>query len=43
VREDVVAGQMVEVLLGHGGRSRPLHVLHPQNRPLSARVRAFVQ
>jgi DNA-binding transcriptional LysR family regulator len=27
----------------HGGRSRPFHVLYPQNRHLSARVRAFVQ
>ncbi|KDB53463.1 bacterial regulatory helix-turn-helix, lysR family protein [Sphaerotilus natans subsp. natans DSM 6575] len=38
----VQAGQLVEVMAGHGGRSRPFHVLYPQNRHLSARVRAFV-
>lgn len=42
-REAVKAGQLVEVMQRHGGRSRPFHVLYPQNRHLSARVRAFVQ
>ena len=42
-REAVKAGQLVEVMHSHGGRSRPFHVLYPQNRHLSARVRAFVQ
>lgn len=38
----VRAGQLVEVMPRAGGRSRPFHVLYPQNRHLSARVRAFV-
>lgn len=38
----VRAGQLVEVMSRAGGRSRPFHVLYPQNRHLSARVRAFV-
>ncbi len=42
-REAVKTGQLVEVMQSHGGRSRPFHVLYPQNRHLSARVRAFVQ
>jgi DNA-binding transcriptional LysR family regulator len=41
--EAVKTGQLVEVMQSHGGRSRPFHVLYPQNRHLSARVRAFVQ
>lgn len=41
-REAVQAGRLVEVMQSHGGRSRPFHVLYPQNRHLSARVRAFV-
>jgi DNA-binding transcriptional LysR family regulator len=35
-------GDLVEVLRDHGGRSRPFSILYPQNRHLSAKVRAFV-
>lgn len=35
-------GDLVEVLRNHGGRSRPFSILYPQNRHLSAKVRAFV-
>ena len=35
-------GQHVEVLQGFGGRSRQFSILYPQNRHLSAKVRAFV-
>ncbi|GGY02901.1 LysR family transcriptional regulator [Pseudoduganella dura] len=35
-------GDLVEVLQQYGGRSRPFSILYPQNRHLSARVRAFV-
>ena len=38
----VERGQLVEVLKGLGGRKRPFSALYPQNRHLSARVRAFV-
>lgn len=38
----VARGELVEVLQGHGGRTRPFTILYPQNRHLSARVRAFV-
>jgi len=41
--EAVKSGRLVEVMPDHAGRSRPFHVLYPQNRHLSARVRAFVQ
>jgi DNA-binding transcriptional LysR family regulator len=34
--------QLVEIVKPFAGRSRPFHILHPQNRHLSARVRAFV-
>ena len=40
-REAVRSGQLVEVLQGAGGRSRSFHVLYPQNRHLSARVRVL--
>jgi DNA-binding transcriptional LysR family regulator len=36
------SGELVEVLKKFGGRSWPFWVLYPQNRHLSARVRAFV-
>lgn len=36
-------GELVEVLPQYGGRSRPFSILYPQNRHLSARVRAFVE
>jgi DNA-binding transcriptional LysR family regulator len=36
-------GELVEVLRAYGGRSRPFSILYPQNRHLSARVRAFVE
>ena len=42
-REAVKLGQLMEVMQSHSGRSRPFHVLYPQNRHLSARVRAFAQ
>lgn len=38
----VARGQLVEVLQAYGGRSRQFTLLYPQNRHLSARVRAFV-
>lgn len=38
----VQRGELVEVLQEHGGRSRQFSILYPQNRHLSARVRAFV-
>lgn len=38
----VERGELVEVLQAHGGRSRQFSILYPQNRHLSARVRAFV-
>jgi DNA-binding transcriptional LysR family regulator len=41
-REFVARGELVEVLPAFNGRSRPFSVLYPQNRHLSARVRAFV-
>lgn len=36
-------GDLVEVLQAHAGRSRPFSILYPQNRHLSAKVRAFVE
>ncbi|HKN02823.1 MAG TPA: LysR family transcriptional regulator [Buttiauxella sp.] len=41
-KEAVAQGRLVEVLQDIGGCSRPFYVLYPQNRHLSARVRAFV-
>ena len=38
----VHSGNLVEVLQGYGGRSRPFSILYPHNRHLSAKVRAFV-
>ena len=38
----VKRGDLVEVLEANGGRSRPFSILYPQNRHLSAKVRAFV-
>lgn len=38
----VKRGELVEVLQEQGGRSRPFSILYPQNRHLSAKVRAFV-
>lgn len=35
-------GELVEVLQAYGSRSRQFSILYPQNRHLSARVRAFV-
>jgi DNA-binding transcriptional LysR family regulator len=35
-------GDLVEVLQERGGRTRPFSILYPQNRHLSAKVRAFV-
>jgi DNA-binding transcriptional LysR family regulator len=40
--DDVQRGELVEVMQAHAGRSRPFSILYPQNRHLSARVRAFV-
>jgi DNA-binding transcriptional LysR family regulator len=42
VSDVVRRGDLVEVLQAFGGRSRPFSILYPQNRHLSARVRAFV-
>lgn len=43
IAADAIArGRLVEVLQPYAGRSRPFTVLFPQNRHLSARVRAFV-
>ncbi|MFN7713573.1 MAG: LysR family transcriptional regulator [Curvibacter sp.] len=39
---EVRRAELVEVLQSYAGRSRPFSVLFPQNRYLSARVRAFV-
>jgi DNA-binding transcriptional LysR family regulator len=36
------AKELVEVMKPNAGRSRPFSILYPQNRHLSARVRAFV-
>ena len=41
-REAVAQGELVEIVKPCGGRSRPFSVLYPQNRHMSARVRAFV-
>lgn len=41
-RGDVARGDLVEVLHAYGGRTRPFSVVYPQNRHLSAKVRAFV-
>ena len=38
----VARGELVEVLQTYGGRSRQFSLTYPQNRHLSARVRAFV-
>lgn len=38
----VARGELVEVLQGYGGRSRQFSITYPQNRHLSARVRAFI-
>lgn len=38
----VARGELVEVLKPYGGRSRPFSMLYPQNRHVSARVRAFI-
>lgn len=43
VRDPLKRGDLVEVLQEYGGRSRPFSILYPQNRHLSARVRAFVE
>jgi DNA-binding transcriptional LysR family regulator len=40
--EAVRRGDLVEVVKRCGGRARPFSVLYPQNRHMSARVRAFV-
>lgn len=41
--EAVQRGELVEVLQGCRGRSRPFSVLYPHNRHLSAAVKAFVE
>lgn len=38
----VARGDLVEILQHHGGRFKPFSILYPQNRHLSAKVRAFV-
>ena len=42
VAEALKRGDLVEVLQDYAGRSRPFSILYPQNRHLSAKVRAFV-
>jgi DNA-binding transcriptional LysR family regulator len=42
VSDSVRRGDLVEVLQPFSGRYRPFSILYPQNRHLSARVRAFV-
>lgn len=42
VADAVAQGRLIEVMQQFGGRTRPFYVLYPQNRHLSARVRAFV-
>lgn len=42
VEPALARGELVEVLQGYGGRSRQFSVMYPQNRHLSARVRAFL-
>jgi DNA-binding transcriptional LysR family regulator len=41
-QEAAARGELVEILQSANGRSRPFSMLYPQNRHLSARVRAFV-
>lgn len=41
-KEALERGELVEILRTAGGRSRPFSILYPQNRHMSARVRAFV-
>ncbi|TAK80895.1 MAG: LysR family transcriptional regulator [Aquabacterium sp.] len=41
--EAVRRGELVEVLKGWRGRTRPFSVVYPQNRHMSAKVRAFVE
>jgi len=36
-------GDLIEVLQTNAGRARPFSILYPQNRHLSAKVRAFVE
>jgi DNA-binding transcriptional LysR family regulator len=38
----VMRGELIEVLQSASGRTRRFSILYPQNRHLSARVRAFV-
>ena len=40
--ELVRRGELREIVKRNGGRSRPFSILYPQNRHMSARVRAFV-
>jgi DNA-binding transcriptional LysR family regulator len=43
IADDAVSrGELVEVVKRCGGRTRPFSILYPQNRHMSARVRAFV-
>ncbi len=41
-QSDIYRGRLVEVLKKYNGRTRQFSILYPQNRHLSARVRAFV-
>lgn len=41
-RDDVARGDLVEILHAYSGRTRPFSIVYPQNRHLSAKVRAFV-
>lgn len=42
VTQDLEQGTLVEVLQGHGGRSRPFSVLYPASRHMPLRVRLFI-
>jgi DNA-binding transcriptional LysR family regulator len=42
VAEELAQGRLVEVLVAHGGATRPVVATYPPNRRLSAKVRAFL-
>lgn len=43
VRHDLESGLLREVLVGHGGRSRPFSLLYPSARHVPSRVRALIE
>jgi DNA-binding transcriptional LysR family regulator len=42
VAEELAQGRLVEVLVAHGGATRPVVATYPPNRRLSAKLRAFL-